>query len=162
MDVAFDFSFGATRATLSPPTITDQPDSGAAPATLVVEATGSPVLLYQWYEKMTAYAISGTFSASDTTITLVDATGVNDGHILKAAGGEFMLVTDARTPPTIGVVRGYAGSTPETLSNAEAIQHYDDISGEDDKTFEADPGVDTTYIVRVSNAAGVKCSTRNG
>ena len=68
--------------------------------------------LYRETERPAAVVLNSGLNASQTSVTLSDATGVAPTSVLEF-GSELMLVTAKTTDPTpvLTVIRGYAGST---------------------------------------------------
>ncbi len=77
---------------------------------------------------MTTTTLNGTITASAKQITLTaftnpGSTGISGKTLLQFATGEKCLVTDASLSPTLGVVRGYDGTTAAAHTTAEGVQY---------------------------------------
>ncbi len=77
---------------------------------------------------LTGTLITGAVTAAATTVKLSAFTNPASGNIspktmLQFATGERCLVTDVTNSPTLGVVRGYAGTTAVAHSSLEGVQY---------------------------------------
>ena len=68
---------------------------------------------------LTVTSLASACTANDTKVTLTSATGCVVGSLIMA-DGEFMLVTDITTTPTVQVVRGYNNGAVSSSAVAHA------------------------------------------
>ena len=68
---------------------------------------------------LTVTSLASACTANDTKVTLTSATGCVVGSLIMA-DGEFMLVTDITTTPTVQVVRGYNNGALSSSAVAHA------------------------------------------
>jgi len=68
---------------------------------------------------LTVTSLASACTANDTKVTLTSATGCVVGSLIMA-DGEFMLVTDITTTPTVQVVRGYNNGAVSSNAVAHA------------------------------------------
>ena len=68
---------------------------------------------------LTVTSLASACTANDTKVTLTSATGCVVGSLIMA-DGEFMLVTDISTTPTVQVVRGYNNGAVSSNAVAHA------------------------------------------
>ena len=68
---------------------------------------------------LTVTSLASACTANDTKVTLTSATGCVVGSLIMV-DGEFMLVTDITTTPTVQVVRGYNNGAVSSSAVAHA------------------------------------------
>jgi len=68
---------------------------------------------------LTVTSLASACTANDTKVTLTSATGCVVGSLIMV-DGEFMLVTDITTTPTVQVVRGYNNGAVSSNAVAHA------------------------------------------
>ena len=68
---------------------------------------------------LTVTSLASACTANDTKVTLTSASGCVVGSLVMA-DGEFMLVTDISTAPTVQVVRGYNNGAVSSNAVAHA------------------------------------------
>jgi hypothetical protein len=68
---------------------------------------------------LTVTSLASACTANDTKVTLTSAAGCVVGSLIMA-DGEFMLVTDVSTTPTVQVVRGYNNGAVSSNAVAHA------------------------------------------
>jgi hypothetical protein len=158
----------AAAAECEAPEITSQSEGGEydgeTPVTLMVEATGSAPLAYQWYAGLDGVQVAevdGNFT-TETEIEFVDASNIEPGDLLIRdtlfLTKEALLVTIVEGF-TVTVERGALGTAiDDIVSGTEFLIYHEIADAATSATYEAAPAEETDYVCVVSNACGFALS----